>query len=80
MKTKVVFRKFKDGQVVALFPKLIWNNAGDIASYMHVGQHAGANRCIVNDTKPATRQEYEELYKELKSIGYDLEIGKRLTR
>ena len=44
---KVIFRKFKDGEIIALFPGLKWNNAGDICSYMHIGQHGGASPLLV---------------------------------
>ena len=37
--TKVVFRRYPDGQVIALFPDIPWSGRrGEITSYMHVGQ------------------------------------------
>ncbi len=79
MKDKVVFRKFNDGQVIALFPELPCDNRGNITSYMHIGQHAPASRFIVHDTKPANPEEYADLHAELLRIGYDLEIRKKLN-
>ena len=79
MKDKVVFRKFSDGQVIALFPELPCDNRGNITSYMHIGQHAPASRFIVHDTQPAKPEEYAELHAELQRIGYDLEIRKKLN-
>ncbi len=79
MKYKVVFRKFNDGQVIALFPELPCDNRGNITSYMHIGQHAPASRFIVHDTKPANPEEYADLHAELLRIGYDLEIRKKLN-
>lgn len=79
MKDKVIFRKFKDGQVIALFPELPSDNRGNITSYMHIGQHGLASRLVVHDTKPAKPEEYAELYAELRSIGYDLVIGRKLN-
>lgn len=77
--TKVIFRKFKTGDVVALFPDIPWNDNGDITSYTHVGQHGPANKYIISVTKAADKHEYEPLLKELKDIGYvGLEIRKRL--
>lgn len=75
--TKVIFRKFKDGQIIALFP-----NEQDwylVMSYMHIGQHSRADyNYIISITKPATEEEYKDLYDELKRIGYDdLKICKR---
>ena len=42
--TKVVFRRYPDGQVIALFPDIPWSGRrGEITSYMHVGQHGAAD-------------------------------------
>ena len=79
MKYKVVFRKFNDGQIIALFPELPCDNRGNITSYMHIGQHAPASRFIVHDTKPANPEEYADLHAELQRIGYDIEIRKKLN-
>ena len=69
--TKVVFRTFKNGEVIALFP-YEQEQRGRCMSYMHVGQHSCAdyNYCI-GETRLATKDEYQPLYDELKSIGYD---------
>lgn len=79
MKTKVIFRKFKNGEIIALFPELK-EGRGLILSYMHIGQHGDASPEIVTDTKPATPEEFAPLYNELTGIGYRLEVRKRLTR
>lgn len=78
--TKVVFRKYSDGEIIALFPQIICTNGGEILSYMHVGQHGAASVDIVRKTKAATLAEFFPLYKELKAIGYNMKIGKRLTK
>ena len=41
--TDVVFRKFKDGRIIALLPHEVCTHKGDITSYMHVGQHSSAD-------------------------------------
>lgn len=69
-KIKVVFRKFKDGEIIALFPSEDWSH-GMITSYQHIGQYGGADPLIVYDTKPATPEEYAPLLVELVAIGYD---------
>ena len=77
-KTKVIFRKWKDGDIIALFPEEPGTqDPGTCSSYMHVGQHSAANPAIIRETKPATPDEYRELALELKSIGYNLEIISR---
>lgn len=81
MKTKVIFRKFKNGDIIALFPELAGTfNPDSCQSYMHIGQHGAAGSNIVQDTKPATDIEYATLQDELeRDIGYDLQIIKKFT-
>lgn len=71
--TRVVFRRFKEGDVIALFPYMPWNaNGNAVTSYMHTGQHAAADYAgVIAGTRPATGEEYRELLAELKSVGYD---------
>lgn len=80
--TKVIFRNFRNGEVIALFPQEPATRDGwECMSYMHVGQHGSADPFVVNHTKPAMPWEYSELYKELKSIGYnDLAVCKKFNR
>ena len=76
--TKVIFRKFKNGEIVAIFPDESWGY-GLVTSYMHVGQHSEADyNHIVSVTKLATKSEYAPLLKELRRIGYtNLRVMKR---
>lgn len=76
-KTRVIFRKFKDGDILALFPEIDEGGAC-VESYQHVGQHSGAdyNGCM-RVTVPATPEEYKDLVVELECIGYNLLIRKR---
>ena len=78
-KTRVIFRVFSNGEVIALFPHIDEGN-GNILSYMHIGQHGGASPLIVNDTTPATPGQYKELFAELQGIGYNLEVGHKVTK
>ena len=71
---KVIFRKLRcDGSIIALFPEVPWDpEENTVTSYMHVGQHGGANyQHIIAKTRPACEDEYRPLLAELKSIGYD---------
>lgn len=75
-KTKVIFRKFKDGgDIIALFPEFVNYPDGCIESYQHLGQHGAADysHCIAI-SKPASVKEYAPLKAELERIGYKLEI------
>ena len=71
--TRVVFRRFKEGEIIALFPYMPWTPHGNPGtSYMHTGQHAAADYAgVIAVTRPATAEEYRELLAELTSVGYD---------
>ena len=76
--TRVVFRKEKNGDILAVFDEIFDINY-NLASYAHIGQHGGCSLEYYRSTKPATAGEYAELLNELKYIGYDdLKICKRL--
>jgi hypothetical protein len=75
--TQVIFRIFpSENEVVALFPNVIADSKGNIYSYTHFGQHSIADYDLVmQQTKPAIKEQYTQLYNELVRIGYnDLEI------
>ncbi len=76
----VIFRVYSDGDVIALFPLIAVDTLGyNCQSYMHIGQHGGANpQIVVSQTKLATPNQYEDLLEELKRIGYEnLKVIKR---
>ena len=68
-KVKVIFRKNKDGEVIAFFPEFHVQR-GNIMSYMHIGQHGEASLDFYYSTKKANAQEYEPLLNEVKAV-YD---------
>ena len=76
MTTKVIFRKFKDGEVIAIFPDELydWINKDLVWSYMHIGQHGAASKSLAEEKEAALPEEYVDLQEELESIGYVLEI------
>lgn len=79
---KVLFRKYSDGEIVAVFPEIPADAQGwSCTAYSRVGQHGGANASrVVADTKAAKEGEYAELLAELGRIGYTrLKIMKRMT-
>jgi hypothetical protein len=77
---KVIFRKFKEGDIIAMFPRIPADRLGyHIESYQHIGQHGLADPGIVSITKLAMPEEYQSLKEELESIGYNLKIVKKIT-
>lgn len=78
-KTDVIFRKEKDGTIIAIFPHNVWDLNGNVGCYAHLGQHGGAsyNWCI-EKTKLAKPEEYMDLFRELTQYyGYNLRILKK---
>ena len=75
--TLTIFRKFKEGDIIALFPE-IEHRWPFCSSYQHMGQHSGADyKGLIQITKPATPEEYSDLKTELESIGYTLKIRRK---
>ena len=81
MQTLTIFRKFKDGEIIALFPEEDWNHYGGCSSYMHMGQHSGADyNHVLAISKSAKLEEYRDLKTELESRGYNLKIRRKWVR
>ncbi len=73
--TEVQFRMFR-GEVTAFFPYEV-ESPNHVMCYAHNGQHS---MCVWNfhqTSKPATPDQYADLYKELEQIGYKLKVIKR---
>ena len=79
--TEVIFRKYRDGEILALFPYLPEFRYGTCLSYAHIGQHCTAHFSDwVNQSKLATPEEYKDLFNELTNvIGYNLKILNRIS-
>lgn len=79
MPDNVIFRTWRDGDVIALFPDIDADCTGlHCGSYMHIGQHGAADyRLVVQRTRPAVPVEYAELKAELEQIGYVLDVRSR---
>ena len=74
-KLKVIFRKYKDGDIIALLPEIAYRYNYTVLSYMHIGQHGEANyNHVINKTVLANESEYSDLYNELKHIYDDSEL------
>jgi len=75
--TAVHFRKWDNGDIIAIFPNEKADMRGNVMSYEHVGQHGGASPKLIRELKPAKPNEYAELKNELeKQIGYKLKVLK----
>lgn len=63
MQLPVIFRKLKNGQVVALFPTLPAPAGGDdaIKAYTQAGRETQVDTSIMYVSKEATAEEYKEL-------------------
>lgn len=87
-KTIVIFKKFGNGpinfgngHIIALFPEL----PGDsdrytCSSYMHVGQHGAASMDLFRNLETPETWEYASLQAELESIGYVLDIRRKVSQ
>lgn len=71
--TRVVLRRYPDGQVIALFPDIPWSGQrGEVTSYMHLGQHGAADYAgVIAATRQTREDEYGDLLSELQATGYD---------
>ena len=85
MKTKVQFLVNEKMQIetadvendlFAYFPDMNHDLQGAMKTcYSHIGQHSACNPGYAKESRPATPEEYKDLYTELTDlVGYDLEI------
>jgi hypothetical protein len=76
-KINVAFRKFEDGEVIAIFLNIYpvaKDSKAEVMSYMHMGQHGMCMECLVNELEKASKEEYTPLKKELEMIGYSVNV------
>jgi hypothetical protein len=75
-KTEVIFLVAKGvNDLYAYFPKEI-EGYGLRSCYSHVGQHSICSIEYAQNSRLARKTEYEELYNELTSLGYNLDVLK----
>lgn len=77
--TEVIFRKTRLGEIIALFPYIPEFRYSSCMSYMHIGQHGTAYLELINTTKLASSDEYQELFNELEGLGYKLKVLKKMS-
>jgi hypothetical protein len=82
-KTVVIYRTWKNENksVIALFPEIPTDSNGTYcSSYEHIGQHGAAEYYgVIEQTIPSKPKEYKALHNELKTIGYNLIVKKRMS-
>ena len=79
--TEMLFRKYSNGDIIALMPYVIETFRYNCQSYMHVGQHGPARMAnVIKHTRPAKEDEYAELKRELESIGYNVKPISRVDQ
>lgn len=73
---KVVFRKFDNDEIIALFPEITFGYPHyKMMSYMSIGQHYEVDHhAIIQQTKLATEDEYKTLLKEIEKVYHEYEI------
>ena len=82
VKVDVLFRydttKGFEGTIFAVFPYDVVDHSGNVTVYQHIGQHsAGDYNLCLQTSRPATPAEYDDLKKELESIGYEVNVIKK---
>ena len=86
-KTRMVFLLDSNNDVFACMPDDYWykdasGSYTDLTGYedcmrscyAHVGQHSACSPEYAKECKQATEKEYTDLYNELSSIGYNIEV------
>jgi hypothetical protein len=65
----VIFRKFKDGDLIAFFPTEVDSfSQFECMSYMFIGQHSTARVELITELKKCTVEEYTPLFNHLNKI------------
>jgi hypothetical protein len=74
MTTKVKFLYHEGNQdLMAYFPEEVWCD-NTKTCYSHIGQHSACHPNYAKECREATMLEYLDLFNELQSIGYRLEL------
>jgi len=76
---KVIFRKEKNGSIIAVFPYIISDPDGNVLCYAPYEGHGSISwDYYISNTKPCKETEYKELEEQLEDhYGYSLEIVQR---
>lgn len=74
-KTQVTFYK-EDNSIFAYFPNEEFDLHGNKTCYAHIGQHSACSPDYITEMQlvKASKEEYQGLFDELESLGYNLEV------
>ena len=76
MQTLVIFRKYREGDIVALFPEIASDM--DYVDYCKGFPEGSYNiGDVMCETTPATPKEYSKLAKRLRQLDYNLKVVKQ---
>lgn len=82
-KTSVMFRKFINGDIVAIFPEEEGDNNLETCMAYFSDNFKKRSYCepndIINITVEATPNEYEKFQQKLKDIGFVMKVVKKIT-
>lgn len=72
---KIVFRKFREGDVIALFCGSAPDaRPGNVVCYQRIGQHGEASRDLGRNLPLATPEEYAPLLREIQGIYSEYQV------
>lgn len=77
MKTKVLFRKTRTGEILAVFPETPATRDPNQCVMARVGEHAACSIAFARIARPAKPKEAEPLKRELAALGYSLRVVSR---
>ena len=72
--TKMAFRKFDNGEIIALFVDEVDERFQSCESYMFHGEHAPAEVDLIESLEPANEEEYRSLKLTLEARGYRIAV------
>jgi hypothetical protein len=73
--TKVIFRWWKDSVIAIFIEEPRTMDISTCESYQHIGQHGACSpQWVIQDSRPATEDEYADLKRELESEPYNYRL------
>lgn len=70
-RVNVFFRKFPEGDTIAIFPDEMADLNGNVMSYQKIGQHGACSPELLKELDIPSYEDALLLFKELEKCGYD---------